>query len=183
MTRRSLASASSKASALPGAAAGLMGGARATLVVLAGLVTSCQSTIPALVRDEVGHFSLEARAEAQEQLEVIARERGIWIFILTERDGDPPRMLDEPMAEADAASQPAVAILVDQDNLIATGHSRAMPADSAFLEPPSIDGLIAQGHGDEALRALVRYAELWVAKPPTKPPVVNPPIEGPTGPP
>lgn len=154
---------------------------RATLVVLAALIASCQSAIPTLVRDEVGHFSLEARAMAQQQLEAVAREHGIWIFILTERDGDPPRMLDAPMADADAALQPAVAILVDQNDLIATGHSRAMSADAASLEPPSIDGLIAEGRGDQALRVLVHHAEAWAAGPRTRAPVVNPPMEGPTG--
>ena len=151
-----------------------------SLVAVAWLATGCRPAAPQLVRDGVGMFSAEARAAAEARLQELATEHGMWALVITELGGDPPRMLDEPMGEADARQARAVAILLSADQVVGTGFSRAIDTDDmGTLVPPDVQGMIAQGETDAALAALVTYLESWVVDPgePTPPGVQ----EGPSG--
>jgi hypothetical protein len=89
-----------------------------------GLLTSCGHPVPPqLVRDGAGLFSADARSAAEARLRDLAIESGVWAFVISDPDGDPPRMLDAPMAEADARGVPAVAILFGPIGIVGGGHS------------------------------------------------------------
>jgi hypothetical protein len=153
---------------------------RSLLIPILGLVGSgCAPSVPDLVRDGAGYFSGEARLEAESRLQSLADLHGIWTFIISEPGGDPPRMLDAPMGEADAAGVRAVAILLNEHGLVGAGYSRAF--DDRFMggfAPPSVE--LAAGDRDAALEALVRYLEEWAADPPVLEPG-GPPLEQPSG--
>ena len=157
---------------------------RPTLALAAvGLVAAaCTAAPPPLVRDGAGHFSAGARADAQRRLEGVARDHGVWVYIISEPDGDPPRMLDEPIAEAEAAHVPATAILLNQHAVIGAGFSTDVDeAQWGLFDPPLVEELIEAARADDALDALVSYAEDWAAGPREPPEVVpNPPLQAPT---
>jgi hypothetical protein len=90
-------------------------------------------------------------------------------------------MLDGPMGEADAANARAAAVLFDQDHVIGLGYSRAMTeGDWATFAPPQADGANVENVADDALAAIVAYAERWAADPGTPAPAIDNPIIGPT---
>jgi hypothetical protein len=98
--------------------------------------------------------------------------------VISDPDGDPPRMLDAPMAEADARGVPAVAILFGPIGIVGGGHSdRAVEVgDPATLTGPSVDGFIARGDADAALAIVVDHLVAWVRAGPSvqgAPPVVE----------
>ena len=148
------------------------------------LASACQlASPPQLVRDGAGIFSADARAAAESRLRAIAGEHGVWTFVITEVDGDPPRMLDEPMGEADALGVRAVAILFDDDRIVGAGYSRAsFDNGHSALDPPGIGTDIPDGGADVALERVVEYLESWAANPPPAPPAGVPPeFVGPSG--
>ena len=141
------------------------------------MVSACQPAAPQLVRDGIDMFSDEARAAAEARLQQLAADRGIWVFVITDLEGDPPRMLDEPMGEADAQDARAVAILFGRNGIVGSGYSEraTQEGDQTALIPPDVNGLVAQGETDAALTAVVEYLERWaVAPPPEEPPPVPP---------
>ncbi|HEX2883171.1 MAG TPA: TPM domain-containing protein [Candidatus Limnocylindria bacterium] len=139
-----------------GAAVLALGGA---LVAGCGLV---QMPPPQLVRDEAGLFSPQARMEAERRLQQLAREHGVWLFVLTDPNPDPPRMMDAPMAEAAAADAVVVAVMLGPDR-VAAGGSRD---GDAFFEPPSAaDTFLADGRRDDALGIIVKSFAAWAPNP------------------
>lgn len=132
------------------------------------LVAGCGVVAPQLVRDEANLFSGDARVAAEQRLRAIAVTHDLWAYIITEPDGDPPRMLDAPMAEADAQGIEAVAILLSADRVLGGGYSAATVErdDSPGLTPPDVDGQLV-GDPDAALDRLVDYLEAWAR---TRPP-------------
>lgn len=145
------------------------------------LAAACQLPgPPQLVRDGAGIFSAEARAEAESRLRAVAAEHGVWAFVVTDPEGDPPRMLDEPMAEADARGVPAVAVLFGVDRLAGLGYSR-VSFDSQTLGAPDVDDLLARGDTDEALDRAVDHLVNWAARPPPADgPAPPDPVEAPS---
>ena len=153
-------------------------------VIAVGLLASaCQvASPPQLVRDGAGIFSADARAAAESRLRAIAGEHGMWTFVITEVNGDPPRMLDAPMQEADALGARAVAILFDADRIVGAGYSRAaFDQGDLGLAPPDVHVQIPAGGADAALESVVEYLESWAANPPPPPPAGVPPLEAPSG--
>lgn len=133
------------------------------------LASACQlAGPPRLVRDGAGIFSAEARATAESRLRAVAAEHGVWAFILTDLEGDAPRMLDGPMGEADAQGARAVAALFRPDSMAAGGFSRVSfdAGDSQTFSPPTVDDLLTRGGADEALDRIVDYMESWAELPP-----------------
>jgi hypothetical protein len=149
------------------------------------LLLSCGLTPPPqLVRDRAHLFSDDARAAAESRLDALAVKYGVWAFVITDLEGDSPRMLDEPMREADTAGVRAVAILFGRDHVVGGGFSRiaAQREDSQTLNPPDVGDYSAPGRADAALGTIVDYLETWVSVP-TLPVDVPPVIEvGPSGP-
>jgi hypothetical protein len=137
-----------------------------------------------LVRDDAHLFSDDARAAAESRLDALAVKHGVWAFVITDLEGDSPRMLDEPMREADTAGVRAVAVLFGADHLVGGGFSRisANSEDSQTLNPPDVGNYGAPGSADAALGTIVDYLESWV-KVPTLPADLPPGTEvGPSGP-
>ena len=147
------------------------------------LASACQlAGPPQLVRDGAGLFSAEARAAAESRLRAIAGEHGVWTFVITEVNGDPPRMLDVPMQEADSLGFRAVAILFDADRIVGAGYSRAsFDRGDSGLDPPGVGADIPAGGADMALERVVEYLESWAALPPPGEPPPIDPVEGPSG--
>ena len=106
---------------------------------------------PVHVRDEAVMFSADARAEAEDRLREVASQRGVLVFVVTDpdEDADPPRMLDAPMADAEARGLPAVAVLVGPNGIVGIGHSAGM--ESTFDAPSATYRLLEDGRPDEAL--------------------------------
>lgn len=144
--------------------------ARALIGILM-IASACQlAGPPQLVRDGAGMFSADARAAAESRLRAVAAEHGVWAFIITDVEGDPPRMLDGPMGEADARGARAVAALFRPDSMSAGGFSRVSydAGDSQTFSPPIVDDLLARGEADEALERIVDYMESWAELPPAE---------------
>lgn len=137
-------------------------------VIVGLLASACQVTgPPRLVLDGAGIFSADARARAESRLRAIAAEHGLWAFVITDVQGDPPRMLDPSMREADSRQVRAVAILFGSDSMVGAGFSRVSVdrGDAQTLSPPRVDDLIAEGDADAALEAVVDYLESWAGSP------------------
>lgn len=131
---------------------------------------------PQLVRDEAGLFSPQARQDAEERLRQLAAEHGVWLFVLTDRRPDPPRMLDAPMAEAADADAIVVAVMLGPEG-IAGGGSRD---GEIFFEPPAAaDTFLADGRPDDALETIVRSFAAWAPEPDREDAPVLVPIEHP----
>jgi len=159
---------------------------RRALIGICLLAAACQlAGPPQLVRDGAGMFSDEARAAAESRLRALAVEHGLWAFVITDPEGDPPRMLDEPMEEADSRGVPAVAILFGSDpvRIVGAGYSRlSFDGRESGLDPPGIGADIPVDAADVALERVVEYLESWVTMPPpADPPGVRPPLEAPSG--
>jgi len=156
---------------------------RCAVIGLGLLVTACQlASPPQLVRDGAGIFSADARAAAESRLQDIAGEHGVWAFVITEVNGDPPRMLDAPMGEADALGVRAVAILFDENRLVGAGYSAAsVDQGDSSLDPPGIGTDIPDAGADVALERVVEYLESWAADPPPPPAGVPPEFVAPSG--
>lgn len=135
------------------------------VLALGALVAGCglvQLPAPQLVRDGAGLFSAQATVEAERRLQQLAREHGVWLFVLTDPNPDPPRMLDAPMAEAADADALVVAVMLGPDR-IAGGGSRD---GEVFFEPPSAaDTLLADGRRDDALDTIVDHFAAWAPNP------------------
>lgn len=135
------------------------------ILVLALLLVACARASLPLVRDGAGLFSDRAEAEAEQRLQALGEAHGIWVYIISEVDGDPPRMLDEPMTSANADGLRAIAILLDQSGSIASGYS-TLAADAGdmggFWSGSPADGLIERGENDAALEVMVDHVEVWV---------------------
>ena len=156
--------------------------ARALMGVLI-LASACQlAGPPQLVRDGAGIFSAEARATAESRLRAVAAEHGVWAFVITDLEGDPPRMLDGPMGEADARGARAVAALFRPDSMAAGGFSRVSydAGDSQTYSPPNVDSLLTGGKADEALEITVDYLESWAELPPPGEPLPVDPVNAPS---
>ena len=155
---------------------------RGAIIGGALLASACQlASTPQLIRDGAGLFSADARAAAESRLRAIAGEHGVWTFVITEVNGDPPRMLDAPMQEVDSLGVRAVAILFDADQIVGAGYSRAsVDQGDSGLEPPGIGAQIQDGGADVALEHVVEYLETWAADPPPPPPARVPPLEAPS---
>ena len=128
------------------------------------------------VRDGADLFSADARARAEERLRELASQRGVLLYVVTDAEGDPPRMLDAPMADAEALGMPAVAVLVGPNGIVGTGYSHGL--DFAFTEPSAAERLLEQGRADEALEVLVDHFAAWSRDPdsvePPQPPAIAP---------
>ena len=148
------------------------------------LASACQlASPPQLVRDGAGIFSADARAAAEARLRAIAGTHGVWTFVITEVNGDPPRMLDAPIGEADSLGVRAVASLFDEERIVGAGYSRAsVDQGDSGLEPPDVGADIPDGGADVALERVVEYLESWAANPPPAPPAGVPPVfQAPSG--
>jgi hypothetical protein len=157
--------------------------AAALLVVL--LAPACERIAPpALVRDGAGLFSEGARTDAEARLRAVATDHGIWAFVITDPVGDPPRMLDAPMQEADRQRVRAVAILFSDERVVGGGYSAvsADRGDSLAFLPTDVDDLLAVGDNDAALERTVDFLVEWAATAPdAQEPAPRPPVVGPTG--
>jgi hypothetical protein len=158
---------------------------RVAAIGLALLASACQlASPPQLVRDGAGIFSAEARGAAESRMRAIAGAHGVWTFVITEVNGDPPRMLDVPIGEADALGVRAVAILFNEDRIVGAGYSRASDDEGdPSLDPPGVGTDIPDGGADAALERVVEYLESWAANPPPRPAPEGAPPEfvGPSG--
>jgi hypothetical protein len=144
----------------------------ALAVLVAVFLVGCERIAPPpLVRDGAGLFSEEARTDAEARLRGVATQHGIWAFVITDPVGDPPRMLDEPMQEADRRGVRAVAILLSDERVVGGGYSGASAdlRDSSTLSPPNVDDLLAAGEYDAALERIVDYLVSWAASPAAEP--------------
>jgi hypothetical protein len=142
----------------------------AAALLVALFVAGCDRLAPPpLIRDGAGLFSEEARTDAETRLRAVAAEHGIWAFVITDPAGDPPRMLDAPMQEADRQGVRAVAVLLDDERSIGSGSSAVSVdrGDSATFIPPTVDDLLAAGDNDAALQRLVDFIVHWAASPDT----------------
>lgn len=160
-------------------------GALATALTLA-LVACLSPAVPQLVRDEAEIFSRAARAQAEERLQEVARRHDIWVFVITHPQPDPPRLLDQPMALADARGVRAVAVILAPDRVNASGVSRAM-GDRMTLSFPeaAVSEQLGAGRADVALALIVDAAVAWADDPDAEatPPPVPVPVDepGPSG--
>lgn len=156
----------------------LGGAALITLVAGCGVI---RLPPPQLVRDEAGLFSPQARQEAEQRLRQVAAEHGVWLFVLTDRRPDPPRMLDAPMAEAADADALVVAVMLGPEGVVGGGSRDG----DVFFEPPSAaDTLIADGRPDDALDRIVDHFAAWAPQPesvqePAPAPIEHPAPSGP----
>jgi hypothetical protein len=144
----------------------------ALAVAVALFVAGCERIAPPpLVRDGAGLFSEEARTDAEARLRAVATEHGIWAFVITDPVGDPPRMLDVPMQEADRQGVRAVAVLFSDERVVGGGYSTVSfdQGDSSTLQPPYVDDLLAAGDNDAALERIVIYLVSWADSPDTEP--------------
>lgn len=128
------------------------------------IASGCALTGPSLhVRDGLGLFSADARAEAEERLCEIASDRGVVMYVVTDPQADPPRMLDAPMADAEARGLPAVAVLVGPNGIVGVGSSHEQYSD---FDPPSASSrLLEEGRADQALDLLVDHVAAWSPAP------------------
>jgi hypothetical protein len=135
----------------------------------AALVAGCGLLAgpPTLVRDGEGIFSPEARVDAEERLRALADEHGVLYYVITAADADPPRVLDGPMAEAEAIGRPAIAIIISDGRVVGSGTSDG--TDDRFIELAGAgngtDALLADGKEDEALDLLIRTFSAGVRRP------------------
>ena len=137
------------------------------LFCLAAAVGCSRLPPPQLVRDGAGLFSVGAREAADARLRSLADEYGVWVFVVTEPDGDPPRMTDGLFGDANAYGIRAVALLYDQQRSVGSGFSEAAVEhdDTSSLPEPDVERLLAVGAGDAALEIIVDTAERWLANP------------------
>ena len=119
---------------------------------------------PQLVRDELGLFSPEARSEAEDRLRDLAAEAGIWVFVVSDAEADPPRMLDAPMGEADDAGVPGVAVLFGPETLVGSGRSERANESFSSLDFLAADQTFQAGDADRALELAVDLVEDWVQR-------------------
>jgi hypothetical protein len=156
----------------------LTGAALTVLLIGCGVV---RLPPPQLVRDEAGLFSPQARQEAEQRLRQLAAEHGVWLFVLTDRRPDPPRMLDAPMDEAADADAVVVAVMLGPEG-VAGGGSRD---GEVFFDPPSAaDAFIADGRPDDALDTIIDHFAAWAPQPegvdaPARAPIEHPEPSGP----
>ena len=138
------------------------------LCLAAGVVGCGRIAPPQLVRDGASLFGAGARQAAEARLQSLADEYGVWVFVVTEPGGDPPRMMDGLFDEADAYGIRAVALLYDQERSVGSGFSEAAVEhdDTSSLPQPDVERLLALGEGDAALAVIVETAERWLADPP-----------------
>jgi hypothetical protein len=136
-------------------------------IALALVVAGCERLAPPqLVRDGAGLFSEDARTDAEARLRAVATQHGIWAFVITDPVGDPPRMLDAPMGEADRQGVRAIAVLISDERVVGTGYSDvASDRGDQAVSPPNVDDLLAAGDNDAALMRLVDYLVMWSASP------------------
>ncbi len=128
----------------------------ATLAAATVVLGSCAALgPPQLVRDEIGLFSAEARATAEDRLRELAAEAGVWAFVITDAEGDAPRMLEEPMSEAGAAGMPGVAVLFGPDGFAGVGLNERADESFSSLDVVAVDAAIQAGDADGALEAAV----------------------------
>ena len=116
------------------------------------------------VRDGAALFSADARTAAELRLRQLTEEHGIIAYVLTHPDPDPPRVMDDPMADADERSMPAVALVFSPEGLVASGQSPHF--DSVDMRIPSrTDAMLAEGRADEALAVIVDHVAAWMRSP------------------
>ena len=127
------------------------------------LTAACLNEAPQLVRDGGDLYRRDTEAAAESRLQALARETGIWVFVVTATEPDPPRMLDEPMAIADARGARAVAVLIGPNGAVGYGASSASVAAGDFDRLAALD-IAAMPVGDSAptLDALLTQVEAWV---------------------
>ncbi len=119
---------------------------------------------PQLVRDELSLFSADARSAAEDRLRELAAEAGIWVFVVSDAEADPPRMLDAPMGEADDAGVPGVAILFGPAALAGAGLSERANQSFSSLDVLAVDEAFQAGDADAALDLAVDLVIDWVAR-------------------
>ncbi|HSI99171.1 MAG TPA: hypothetical protein VLA59_02170 [Patescibacteria group bacterium] len=136
-----------------------------SLASVAVTLAACTPTSALVqVRDDAGLFSGEARTDAEIRLRELTEDYGIIVYILTHPDPDPPRVLDEPMADAESRSMPAVALVFGPGGLEAFGQSRHF--DTVDIRVPSVtDAMLADGRADMALDVIVDHVAAWMRHP------------------
>jgi hypothetical protein len=115
--------------------------------------------MPGLMRDSAGLFTPPARQVAEDRLRSLSEEHGILFFIVTDQRGDPPRMLDAPMADAEEFGRPYVAFLLSGERMVGGGMSDL--DRFASMPSPEVDELLAEGRADEALELLIDAYVEW----------------------
>lgn len=156
-------------------------------MVLGLFLASCLSTpAPQLVRDGAGMFDPAARAEAEQRLQAIARRTDIWVLVITGDNPDTPRLVQDPMRQAEARGAKVYALILTPHLVIGTSGN-VPTANGGFEAFPydGVEGLLARGRPDEALAKIVETAEAFVDDPDafaTPPPVPVPADDaGPSG--
>lgn len=137
--------------------------ATAVALMLPLLATACVNQAPQLVRDGGDLYRRDTEAAAESRLQALARETGIWVFVVTATEPDPPRMLDEPMAIADARGARAIAVLIGPGDVVSYGASAAATAAGDFDRLAALHDNPAPGPDSAArLDALLTQVEAWV---------------------
>ena len=154
---------------------------RPLVMVLAVFLVSCLPT-PAtqLVRDGAGMFDPAALAQAEERLQAIARRTDVWVLVITGDNPDTPRLVQEPMRQAEARGAEVYALILTPQMLVGTSGN-VYTADGGFTPFPydGVEGLLARGHPDEALAKIVETAEAFADDPDAfaTPPPVHVPVD------
>ena len=60
------------------------------------LIAGCSTPSLPLVRDGANLFGVRAEAEAEQRLRGLGERHGVWVYIISEVDGDPPRSSPGP---------------------------------------------------------------------------------------
>jgi hypothetical protein len=126
------------------------------------LIAGCSTPSLPLVRDGANLFGVRAEAEAEQRLRGLGERHGVWVYIISEVDGDPPRMLDEPMSAAEADGLTAIALLFNQHGSMGSGYTRSAAGWSSAPGSSAADGMIQRGESDAALEVIVDHIEVWI---------------------
>ena len=158
----------------------------AVALVLPLLTAACVNEAPQLVRDGGDLYRRDTEAAAESRLQALARETGLWVFVVTDATPDPPRMLDEPMSLADARGARAIALLIGPSGLMSYGASRAATAAGDSDRLVSLNTVTESDLDPEAtLDALLTRVVAWATDGGTPEPVAPGAVDpvGPSGPP
>lgn len=137
----------------------------AGLLALLLLASGCVNEAPQLVRDEGNLYTSDVEAAAEARLQALARRTGIWFFVLTATQPDPPRMLDEPMMIADAREAHAIALLLGPNGMVGYGASDAAVAAGEYESMATLDTTPVAGRdAAETLDALLAQVEAWATR-------------------